>query len=93
MAGFCYAQANIQHNQLTILNIQGLIMLRNTRILYLSITVLLMGLLSSLLSGCAVQVASTVAGTAVGVATGTAIEVAKVPFKVGGAAVDVVTGN
>ena len=64
-------------------------MLRNTRILCLSITVLLM----SLLSGCAVQVASTVAGTAVGVATGTAIEVAKVPFKVGGAAVDVVTGN
>ncbi len=45
------------------------------------------------MSGCAVQVASTVAGTAVGVATGTAIEVAKVPFKVGGAAVDVVTGN
>ena len=54
---------------------------------------LICGLAITSLSGCAVQVASTVAGTAVGVATGTAIEVAKVPFKVGGAAVDVVAGD
>lgn len=53
----------------------------------------IIGLMLASTSGCAVQVASTVAGTAVGVATGTAIEVAKVPFKVGGAAVDVVAGD
>ena len=45
------------------------------------------------LQGCAVQVASSVAGATVGAATGAAIEVAKVPFKVGGAVVDVVAGD
>ncbi len=45
--------------------------------------------LTGLLQGCAVQMAST----AVGVVAGTAIGVAKVPFQVGGAVVDVVSGN
>lgn len=49
--------------------------------------------LSLLLQGCAFQVASSVAGAAVGTATGVAVGVAKVPFQVGGAAVDVVTGK
>ncbi|EIJ35514.1 hypothetical protein [Thiothrix nivea] len=49
--------------------------------------------LALLLQGCAVQVASSVTGAAVGAATGAAVEVAKVPFKVGGAVVDVVTGD
>jgi ABC-type amino acid transport system permease subunit len=46
-----------------------------------------------LLQGCAVQVASSVAGAAVGTVAGTAIGVAKVPFQVGGAVVDVVSGG
>jgi uncharacterized membrane protein YtjA (UPF0391 family) len=50
---------------------------------------LLVFVLISLLQGCAVQMAST----AVGVVAGTAIGVAKVPFQVGGAVVDVVSGN
>lgn len=45
--------------------------------------------LTGLLQGCAVQMAST----AVGVVAGTAIGVAKVPFQVGGAVVDVVSGD
>lgn len=45
------------------------------------------------LQGCAFQVASSVAGAAVGTATGVVVEVAKVPFKVGGAVADVVTGQ
>lgn len=49
--------------------------------------------LALLLQGCAFQVASSVAGATVGAATGAAVEVAKVPFKVGGAVVDVVTGQ
>ena len=49
----------------------------------------LMLILTGLLQGCAVQMAST----AVGVVAGTAIGVAKVPFQVGGAVVDVVSGN
>lgn len=53
-------------------------------------TLLLTVLLSSvLLQGCAVQMASS----AVGVVAGTAIGVAKVPFQVGGAVVDVVSGD
>ena len=53
-------------------------------------TLLLTVLLSSvLLQGCAVQMASS----AVGVVAGTAIGVAKVPFQVGGAVADVVTGK
>jgi hypothetical protein len=43
-------------------------------------------MLLPILQGCAV-------GTAVGVVTDVAVEVAKVPFKVGGAAIDVVTGD
>lgn len=46
-------------------------------------------LLAGLLQGCAVQVASS----AVGAVAGTAIGVAKVPFQVGGAVVDVVSGD
>ena len=42
-----------------------------------------------ILSGCAAMVV----GTVVGVATTVAIETAKVPFKVGGAAVDVMTDD
>lgn len=42
-----------------------------------------------LLQGCAVQVASS----AVGLAAGTAIGVAKVPFQIGGAVVDVASGE
>ncbi|MFN3785650.1 MAG: hypothetical protein ACK4RS_02305 [Thiothrix sp.] len=49
--------------------------------------------LALLLQGCAFQVASSVAGATVGAATGAAVEVAKVPFKVGGAAIEVVTGK
>lgn len=45
--------------------------------------------LTGLLHGCAVQVA----GAAVGTVAGTAIGVAKVPFQVGGAVVDVVSGD
>ena len=45
--------------------------------------------LTGLLQGCAVQMASS----AVGVVAGTAIGVAKVPFQVGGAVVDVVSGD
>ncbi len=41
------------------------------------------------LSGCAAMVV----GTVVGVATTVAVETAKVPFKVGGAAVDVMTDD
>jgi hypothetical protein len=48
---------------------------------------------SLMLSGCTFQVASSVAGAAVGTATGVAVEVVKVPFKVGGAVADVVTGQ
>ena len=48
---------------------------------------LLVGLLLPIiLSGCII-------GTAVGVVVDTAIEVAKVPFKVGGAIIDVVDGD
>lgn len=50
-------------------------------------------MLAVLLQGCAVQVASSVAGAAVGAVAGTAIGVAKVPFQVGGAVVDVVAGK
>jgi len=46
-------------------------------------------IVAGLLQGCAVQMASS----AVGVVAGTAIGVAKVPFQVGGAVVDVVSGN
>jgi hypothetical protein len=46
-------------------------------------------LISGLLQGCAVQVASS----AVGLAAGTAIGVAKVPFQIGGAVVDVASGG
>jgi hypothetical protein len=56
-------------------------------------TFLLALTLGGLLSGCAFQVASSVAGAAVGAATGAAIGVAKVPFQVGGAVVDVVSGE
>lgn len=56
-------------------------------------TLLLALTLGGLLSGCAVQVASSVTGAAVGAATGAAIGVAKVPFQVGGAVVDVVSGE
>ncbi|SEA00011.1 hypothetical protein SAMN05660964_00730 [Thiothrix caldifontis] len=49
--------------------------------------------LTGLLHGCAVQVASSVAGAAVGTVAGTAIGVAKVPIQVGGAVVDVVSGD
>lgn len=49
--------------------------------------------LLGLLQGCAFQVASSATGAVVGAATGAAAEVAKVPFKVGGAVVDVVKGN
>lgn len=48
--------------------------------------VTLFALLTLPLSGCVV-------GTVVGTATDVAIEVAKVPFKVGGAVIDVATGD
>lgn len=50
-------------------------------------------ILMGCLQGCAVQVASSVAGAAVGAVAGTAIGVAKVPFQIGGAVVDVVSGE
>ena len=50
-------------------------------------------ILMGFLQGCAVQVASSVAGAAVGAVAGTAIGVAKVPFQIGGAVVDVVSGE
>jgi len=46
-------------------------------------------IVAGLLQGCAVQMASS----AVSVVAGTAIGVAKVPFQVGGAVVDVVSGD
>ncbi len=51
------------------------------------ILVLLLAVLP--LSGCAAMVV----GTVIGVATTVAVETAKVPFKVGGAAVDVMTDD
>ncbi len=48
-----------------------------------------LGLVLLVLQGCAAMVV----GTTVGVATTVAVEVAKVPFKVGGAVIDVVTDD
>jgi hypothetical protein len=56
---------------------------------YIMKKLLLVLALTGLLQGCAVQMASS----AVGVVAGTAIGVAKVPFQVGGAVVDVVSGD
>ena len=52
-------------------------------------SVVILLLATILLSGCAAMIV----GTAVGTATTVAIEAAKVPFKVGGAVVDVVTDD
>jgi hypothetical protein len=57
------------------------------RSLLVKTTALLLVLL--MLQGCAAMVV----GTAVGVATTVAVETAKVPFKVAGAAIDVVTDD
>ena len=52
-------------------------------------SVLILLLAAVFLSGCAAMVV----GAAVGTATTVAVEAAKVPFKVGGAVVDVVTDD
>jgi len=46
-----------------------------------------------ILQGCTAMVVGAAVGTAVGTVTTVAVETAKVPFKVAGAAVDVVTDD